>query len=274
MIREEEINIIVEAFIKNSNFDFSNYSLRSLTRRLDKVLISNKISADQLAFKISVDNKFLIKIKNEITVNTTELFRDSDIWLSINDKLIPKLKELDEIKIWHAGCSSGEEVYSMMILLDSHGLLDKTTIIASDLNDLIIETAKKAEYKNNIIADYIDNFNLVFDSISTIKPDINSYFDIDKKTNILKLKKDFRNKVKFINHDLVNNEPNIEENFDVVFCRNVLIYFNMNLQNNIIKNFYSKLNQGGSIVLGAHECILNPFESKFNKENTIYIKKF
>ena len=275
MITQKDVDIIINTFSDNSNYNFHEYSEKSIHRRIEKILINLNISADRLAIKIANDNSFLEKVKNDITVNTTELFRDKEIWSLVNNNIIPELKKQEEITIWHAGCSSGEEVYSMMILLHVHGLLDKTKIIATDLNDRIIEVAKIAEYKNNIIADYHKNFDLVFDEISNlnIKPKINDYFDIDEKTNILKLKSFMRNRVEFINHDLVNDEPNIENNFDVIFCRNVLIYFNMDLQSTIIKNFYNKLNKGGSIILGAHECVLNPMEKKFNKTGTIYKKK-
>lgn len=275
MINQKDINIVINAFSDNSNYNFHEYSEKSIHRRIEKILINTNISADKLATKIAIDKVFLERIKNDITVNTTELFRDKEIWTLINDNVIPSLSKLDEIRIWHAGCSSGEEVYSMMILLHAHGLLDKTKIIATDLNDRIIETAKIAEYKNNIIADYHKNFDAVFDEITSLikKPKIEDYFDFDEKTSILKLKAFMRDRVEFINNDLVNDEPKIEGSFDIVFCRNVLIYFNMDLQSAIIKRFYDKLNKDGSIILGAHECVLNPMEKKFNKTSTIYKKK-
>jgi len=275
MIDQNDIDIIINAFSENSSYNFHEYSEKSIHRRIEKILINLNISPDKLAFKIANDKLFLEKIKNDITVNTTELFRDKEIWGLINDKIIPSIKKLEEIKIWHAGCSSGEEVYSMMIMLHANGLLDKTKIIATDLNNNIIEVAKKAEYKNNIIADYHKNFDLVFDEISNLqnKPKIEDYFDIDEKTSVLKLKTFMRNRVTFINHDLVNDEPKIDEKFDIIFCRNVLIYFNMDLQNVIIKKFYNNLINDGSIILGAHECISNPLERKFDKINTMYKKK-
>ena len=275
MINKKDIDIVIDAFVRNSSYRFHDYSEKSLHRRIEKILVSLNMSVDKLAFKIASDKTFLEKIKNEITVNTTELFRDKEIWHYINNIIIPSIKNKREIVIWHAGCSSGEEVYSMMILLHAHNLLDRTKIIATDLNDIIIEVAKTAEYKNNIIADYRENFNLVFDEIKNIpnKPIIEDYFDFDEKTNILKLKQFMKNRVEFINHDLVSDILEIEKSFDLIFCRNVLIYFNMNLQNVIINNFYNKLNFNGSVVLGAHECILSPLEKKFNKISTIYTKK-
>ena len=275
MINQKDVDLIINAFSENSSYNFTGYSEKSFHRRIEKILVSLNISADKLAFKIANDKAFLQKIKNDITVNTTELFRDKEIWKYVNDIIIPKIKKKKEISIWHAGCSSGEEVYSMMVLLHTYGLLDKTKIIATDLNDKIIELAKTAEYKNNIIADYHKNFDLVFDEIKNLpkKPVIKDYFDFDEKTNILKLKSFMRNRVEFINHDLVNDDPKIDKKFDVIFCRNVLIYFNMDLQTIIIKNFYDKLNDNGNIVLGAHECILSPLEKKFIKTSTIYTKK-
>jgi len=275
MINQKDVDLIINAFSENSNYSFNGYSEKSFHRRIEKILVSLNISADKLAFKIASDKSFLQKIKNDITVNTTELFRDKEIWKYVNDIVIPSIKNNEEISIWHAGCSSGEEVYSMMILLDVYGLLDKTKILATDLNDRIIEVAKTAKYKNNIIADYHKNFDLVFDEIDNLpkKPVIEDYFDFDEKTSVLKLKSFMRNRVEFINHDLVNDEPKIDKKFDIIFCRNVLIYFNMSLQTTIINSFYNKLNNKGSIVLGAHECILSPLEKKFNKTSTIYTKK-
>jgi chemotaxis protein methyltransferase CheR len=274
MITDKDIEIIIEAFNKSSDFDFSQYSEKSLHRRLEKILINHNMSSTELASKITSNNKFLEEIKNEITVNTTELFRDTEIWILINDIIIPHLKKLNKINIWVAGTSSGEEVYSLMILLKYHGLLDKSSIIGTDLNNRIIEVAKKAEYKNNIIADYIKNFDDVFKTIKiTNKPNITDFFNIDKKTRILSAKSFLRNKVNFFTHNLVNNSSDFEGKFDLIMCRNVLIYFNMNLQTKIIKNFHTRMNKNASLVLGAHECIMNPLESKFIKKSTIYTIK-
>jgi chemotaxis protein methyltransferase CheR len=124
-ITEQDFQIFLYAIKNSSNYDFSEYSEKSLKRRLAKVLVDNKTNITQLVGRLKNEPVFLEKIIKEITVNTTELFRDPPIWHVLKYKILPTLASQPQINIWHAGCSTGQEVYSMMILLSELNLLGK-----------------------------------------------------------------------------------------------------------------------------------------------------
>ena len=131
-VTEQEVNFFITETKNISEYDFTGYSLKSFTRRLEKILTDNNMNVEALIKRMDKNSKFLENIVKEITVNTTEPFRTPTLW----QKLIPLMKErlskLETINIWHAGCSSGQEVYSMLILLYEMGLFHKTQILYSD----------------------------------------------------------------------------------------------------------------------------------------------
>ncbi len=274
MIREEDIQKIITVFKDNSSFDFSEYSDKSFKRRIEKILIDEGVSLDRLVKKISKDAKYLNHIKNRITVNTTELFRDSDMWISLYKPLKKYLKHKNAVNIWHAGVSSGEELYSMRIYLEGIGYNGVAHSVGTDISDKIIEVAKKGIYKNNIIANYIDNYNLVKDGLSDVEnfKDITHYLISNTKTNLLEVKSEYKKNNDFQILNLINSDYNFDNKFDVIMCRNVLIYFNLDLQNKIIERFHKLLNSNGLLILGAHESIMPPLSNKFENNNNIYTK--
>jgi len=130
----------------HSDFDFSDYSHTSLQRRLNRILLELEMDMDQLIKRMKNDPWFLERIMKKITVHTTELFRDPPVWKLIKDQLLPSFSQQDTIRIWHPGCSTGQEVYSMMIILDGLGLLEKSEIYGSDLHEDVLETARQGRY--------------------------------------------------------------------------------------------------------------------------------
>jgi len=274
MIKEEDIQKIIDVFNNNSSFDFSEYSDKSFNRRIEKILIDEKYTIDTLVKKISKDSSYLNYIKNKITVNTTELFRDSEMWISLYKPLKKYLNNKNRINIWHAGVSSGEELYSMRIYLDGIGYNGNAHSVGTDISDKILEVAKKGIYKNNIIANYIDNYNLVKNSLSEFEnfKNFSNYILNNSKTNLLEIKPEYKENIDFKILNLINTDYNFDKKFDVIMCRNVLIYFNLDLQNKIIDRFRKLLNNNGLLILGAHESIMPPLSSKFDNINNIYIK--
>ncbi|MFW6224983.1 MAG: CheR family methyltransferase, partial [Bacteroidota bacterium] len=158
-ITEEDIQLFNYVLKNNSEYDFSNYSDRSLKRRITKILMDNKMDMKMLVKKIKGSSEFVENIVQRITVNTSELFRDPDVWQDIKYRILPKYKNRNLINIWHAGCSLGQEVYSMLIILNELGLLDKARVYASDLNNEALEKAKKGQYKYRFNIGYLDNFD-------------------------------------------------------------------------------------------------------------------
>ena len=277
-ITDSELLQVIQTIRSVSAYDFSEYSEKSLKRRFTRILMDSRFSTDELLRQLRTQPKFLEDVVKKVTVNTTEMFRDPPIWFSLRSDILAKLAQKPVIKIWHAGCSTGQEVYSMIILLSEMGLLNKTELYATDLNTDAIDVAKKGVYKYKFNIGYLDNFDKV------IRNDINNplivkdipyqkYFDIDKTGDVLKINKELLSKPIFAKHDLVN-EPNVfNVTFDLIMCRNVIIYFNYNLQNKIFKLFHTNLAEDGFFMLGIHESILGPYSTKFEKRGFYYLKK-
>lgn len=261
---------VLQVLKESSPYDFTEYSSRSINRRIDKIIEDNELSIEQIIYRLKTNKGFVEYLVDAITVNTTELFRDPEMWKNYIKEL-DAIKFKPEINIWHAGCSTGQEVYSNMIVLAELGLLEKTNIYASDISKTAISIAKKGEYTYNFnFEKYYNNFKNIF---PTEEEDIfYNYFSIDKKSDILKVDKKFADKVNFFNHDLVKGKLPIEKKFDIIFCRNVLIYFNNELQDNIVNRFYKRLNANGRLILGAHELLSGFFKTKFIEKRLIYEK--
>jgi len=228
--------------------------------------------------QLKTQPKFAEDVAKRITVNTTEMFRDPPVWFSLRGEVLPKLALKPVIRIWHAGCSSGQEVYSMIILLNEMGLLNRTEIYASDLNTDVIDVAKSGTYKYKFNIGYLDNFDKV------IRNDINNplivrdvpyskYFEIDNVADKLKIHDQFLTKPNYSKLDLVRDGNIFNVTFDLIMCRNVIIYFNYGLQNKIFQLFHSNLNNDGFLMLGLHESILGPFAAKFEKKGYYYLRK-
>lgn len=231
-----------------------------------------------LVSKIRTNSEFLERTVRDITVNTTELFRDPKAWHAIRYMILPKLKDLDTISIWHAGCSTGQEVYSMLILLHETELINKTNVFASDINTQVLEDARKGTYKYRFNIDYLDNFDKVIKENPYNVEDrkevpYSNYFDINKSSDTIKMKQFLVNKPVFKKHDLVKDENVFATKFDLILCRNVLIYFNFDLQNKVFEFFHKNLFEGGFLILGMHESMLGPITAKFDKRGLIYRKR-
>ena len=266
-----DIQTFIDTVKRYSNYDFSEYSVKSFTRRLQKLLTDNRTDIDGLIKKISEDTDFLEQTVKNITVNTTEIFRDPNLWKTINTELLPNLKDEHRINIWHAGASTGQEVYTTLILLKQQGLFEKARIYASDLNSDVLEVAESGKYKYREIDEYISNFNETYGNDDSYN--INDYFKISRSRNLIKVKSVLLNKAQYKKHDLTAITNPFAVKYNLIFCRNVLIYFNHDLQNKIFKLFLDSLFTGGALIVGKHEGIIGDIAGKFEKRETIYIKK-
>jgi chemotaxis protein methyltransferase CheR len=278
VISDQDLQYFVTTLKNSSKYDFSEYSDKSLKRRLQKVLTDFNLDITGLIAAIKNKPEFTEKIVREITVNTTELFRDPQVWHTLRSRILPRFKNNKNINIWHAGCSTGQEVYSMMILLNEMEMLDKAKIFASDLNTDVLEAAKKGEYKYRFNIGYLDNFDKVIKQNPLNYEEFNDvpyekYFDIDKPRDTITMKKQLTEKPIFRKHDLVKDGNLFFAKFDLILCRNVIIYFNYSLQNKVFELFHKNLYNKGILLLGMHETILGPWANKFEKMGQAYIKK-
>jgi chemotaxis protein methyltransferase CheR len=254
-----------------SPYDFCEYSDNSIDRRIQKVMRDYNLNMAELIYRTRNDEEFVEQVVEAITVNTTELFRDPIVWSYLHSNILPKLKSLPKINIWHAGCSTGQEVYSHVIMLHSLGLLEKANIVASDISKKALEIAKKASYKDSFNRQrYLENFANSFPPDK--QPKFDNYFDISDKDDLLILKPEFKDAIKFVKHDLVKEDLPFYNKFDIIFCRNVLIYFNGNLQSKIIQRFHDNLVPSGTMILGTHETINGFFKTKFIRKGPVYTR--
>jgi chemotaxis protein methyltransferase CheR len=277
-LENQEILSFVNRVRSLSNYDFTEYSDKSLKRRLMKILHDYHLTTESLLDKIAEDPEFLERIVKDITVNTTELFRDPSIWQALRYDILPGLAQLPQINIWHAGCSTGQEVFSMLILLNEMDLFEKSGVYATDLNSDVLETASSGVYRYRFNVEYLANFDAVIRENPrnhNVHFDVPyaKYFAIDKVRDQISMRHKLLKKPVYRKMDLVRDPNPFNIKFDLIVCRNVIIYFNYELQNKVFKLFLDNMNQGSVLVLGVHETILGPYAAYFEKKFQAYYKK-
>jgi chemotaxis protein methyltransferase CheR len=279
-LTRKDILKVINEFKRNYSFDFENYAELSFKRRIEYLLVSHNLSGiEELLAKTSTDESYFRKCINDITVNTTELFRDPEIWLNIRLHVFNSFKDKNRINIWHAGCSSGEEVYSTLILLNEMNLLEKVKVLGTDINTEILRKATDGVFSKRLNHSCFDNFNKVIkanpgENGNNTDLLYNKYFEQDEITKSYRVKKFLRDKATFKYHNLVDGS--VSSKFDLIFCRNVIIYFNAELQNKVASMFHESLFSQGMLLIGVHENISYlPVGSKFDSRimKGLYIKK-
>jgi chemotaxis protein methyltransferase CheR len=260
-IGETEAEELIAAIYDASGYDFSNYSMPSLYRRLQRYIDLKKITSLPLFIEQLHNNSVLLnEFIEEITVNVTEMFRDPYFFNIMKKEVLTQLKELPSIKIWHAGCSTGEEPYSMAIILKEAGILDKAIIYATDINQSVLDTAAKGKYPIDLIKLYESNYKE-----AELKGNFNDYYEVHEGNMVMI--EELRNKIIFSTHNLVTDSG--FNQFDLIVCRNVLIYFNKQLQDQILQTFYNSLNNHGFLALGSKETLMfSPIEKTMDTYNS------
>ncbi len=259
-IGASEVDELIMLINDYSGYDFSDYSMQSLHRRFQRYIDLNKISDfKQLLQDLMNDSAMVNNLIEEVTVNVTEIFRDPSFFAAIRTDLVPQLNKLPLIKIWHAGCSTGEEVYSMAILLKEHDLLDKSIIYATDINQTVLDVAKSGKYNLESFNENEINYR---ESEGTKK--ISDYYTVLNGEALMN--DDLKTKIIFSTHNLVSDSA--FNQFDLIVCRNVLIYFNKSLQDNVLQMFYSSLTENGILAIGSKETLMfSPIEGKMQVVN-------
>ncbi|WP_010283598.1 CheR family methyltransferase [Bacillus timonensis] len=242
-----EIELLLQGLYKWCGYDFRSYAYNSIRRRIQHRVEAEKLSSiTGLLEKILHDPACLRRLIADFSINVTEMFRDPLFFLDFREKVIPMLRTYPSIRIWHAGCSTGEEVYSMAILLLEEGLYEKTKIYATDINADVLKVAKSGRYSLENMKKYTKNYlhaggNNAFSDYYTV---------ID---NGVKFHSHLSKNVVFAQHNLVTDQSFNE--FHVILCRNVLIYFNKELQKRVHNLFYESLAMFGILGLGDKETI-------------------
>jgi chemotaxis protein methyltransferase CheR len=253
-ITNDELEEILDFVIKRYGFDFSQYSKSSIKRRVGRIMTNYNLKGIfDLKFKLLNDESFFELFIENITVNVTEMFRDPSFYKALREHVLPQLESYPFIKIWHAGCSTGEEVYSMAILLYEAGLLKRTKQYATDLNPKVLKKAKEGIFDLRTMKEYTMNYNMAggkehFSDYYTAKYD-HAIFKKELKKNMI-----------FSLHNLVSDKSFNE--FNLIICRNVLIYFNQDLQDKVIRLFSESLCHFGFLGLGSKESLLFYHDAK------------
>lgn len=233
-----------------------------------RILELHGLTIEALLKKINDQADFMIKFLDEVTVNTTELFRDPGFWRLLRQEIIPAIQLNNKnFRIMHAGCSSGEEVLSMAILLKEMGIYDNVTLIATDIDTVVLEKAKAAAYPVKNMELNEKNY-IRFEGQAALK----NYYSEENGKAVFN--RDLFKNVSFRKYDLVTGE--VFNKFDLILCRNVMIYFNQALQNEVLKKFHGSLFKYGYLCIGTKESVIwCDYANRFivvNQEEKIYKK--
>lgn len=244
---EIEINLVLEAILKKSDFDYRNYSKSHIKRRLNhRIAVSGMARYSDLIPGIIYDKQLLMHLLTDLSINVTEMFRDPSFFAVLRKEVFPYLNTYPFAKIWHAGCSSGQEVYSMAILLKEEKMYDKCQLYATDFNYNILERAKEAIYPVDYIKKYTSNYQNAGG-----KNSFADYYTADYDSAAIA--PELKENILFSFHNLVTDGEFGE--MHLILCRNVLIYFDRELQNRVLKLFHDSLVPGGYLCLGSKESI-------------------
>jgi chemotaxis protein methyltransferase CheR len=255
-INDEEVELLVNELLERHGYDFSGYARASLKRRINRLMGLDKLkSFQQLRFLLHPGDSYLQRFIEEITVNVTEMFRDPGFYQSLRNDVLPQLATRPFIRIWHAGCSTGEEVYSMAILLHEANLLQRSLLYATDLNPSVLEKVKQGIFPLNSLKQYSENYRL-----SGGKEDFSKYYSA--KYDWAKFDEAIGKRIVVATHNLVIDRSFNE--FQLILCRNVLIYFEKDLQDKVIGLFDDSLERLGFLALGAKESLkFSPFTRNY-----------
>lgn len=242
-----EIHLLLEGIYRYYGFDFRNYVPSSIRRRIWYRIRAERLkSVSGLQEKVLHDPRVMERLLSDFSIQITEMFRNPSFFKSFRKKVVPLLKELPFIRIWHAGCSTGEEVYSMAILLHEEGLYHKTKIYATDMNEGLLKKAKDGIYPLDKMRRYTDNYQMA----GGVK-EFADYFNVCNDKGVFH--PFLAENVVFAQHNLAIDYSFNE--FHVIICRNVMIYFDKVLQNRVHGLFYDSLCTSGILGLGDKEEI-------------------
>ena len=264
-----QVRSLLDAVYKRYGLDFRNYARPSIKRRIETVMrAENLASIPQLERRLLVDPACMERFVGGATVNVTSMFRDPDFYRALRFEVIPHLRERPFLKIWHAGCSTGEEVISLAIVLREEGLVERCRIYATDINTEVLDKAKQGVFSVSTVKEYSRNYiaaggQQAFSDYYRAKYDY-VLFDRTLISNIV-----------FSHHNLASDGAFSQ--FDVILCRNVVIYFNQQLADRVHQLLYDSLLPAGYLCLGSSEIIrFTPYEScyhAFHPEHRIYQKR-
>lgn len=240
-----EIQLLLEGIYQYYGFDFRNYAFPYIRRRVKhRIQAENLVNVSSLQEKVLHDPLTMKKLLGDISISVTEMFRDPSFFLSLRNNVLPLFSSQSRIRIWQAGCSTGEESYSLAILLREEGLLNKTRIYATDINDQSLEKAQKGVFPISTMQYYTRNY-----LSAGGRKDFSEYYTVEGERVLFS--PSLTKNILFAQHNLVTDTSFNE--FDLILCRNVMIYFNKALQKRVHELLYASLSKSGILGLGSKE---------------------
>jgi chemotaxis protein methyltransferase CheR len=229
-----EVQLLLEAIYQHYGFDFRGYALGSLKRRLWRRAYGEKLETlSALQDKVLHDPAVMERLLLDLSINVTAMFRDPSFFRAFRERVVPTLRTYPFLRIWNAGCSTGEETYSLAIMLKEEGLYDRTRIYATDINDRVLEQARAGAFPLEKMREYTENYL--------------------RAGGTEEFTDELCEQVVFAQHNLVSDAPFNE--FNVIVCRNVMIYFGKTLQDRVHELFYESLEKLGVLAMGHKESI-------------------
>lgn len=247
IIKDNEVEILIKDVYELYGYDFSQYSRASFKRRVNRICLIDKFTSfAELRYTVLNDTDYLKRFVEEITVNVTEMFRDPYFFKELRENILPQLGTYPLIRIWVAGCSTGEEAYSVAILLKEANLYHKSLIYGTDINPSVLEKARTGVFPLQQMKLYSENYML-----SGGKEDFSKYYIANYDS--VRFDKSLQEKLILSTHNLVSDTS--FNSFQLIICRNVLIYFDKPLQERVFRLFDDSLENLGYLALGAKETL-------------------
>jgi chemotaxis protein methyltransferase CheR len=246
-LEQIEIQLLLEGIFRHYGYDFRGYAPGSLKRRLWHRAIGEKVdSISALQDRVLHDSEAMERLLLDLSINVTSMFRDPTFYVAFRDKIVPLMRTYPYVRIWNVGCSTGEETYSLAILLKEEGVYEKTRIYATDINDNVLERARLGAFPLEKMRDYTENYIRAGG-----KEEFSSYYTASGA--MAHFDHSLSDHVVFAQHNLVTDAAfNV---FNVIVCRNVMIYFGKGLQDRVHELFYESLETFGVLALGHKESI-------------------
>ena len=267
-ISQEQMDKLVDSIKEPHGFDYSNYSIASFRRRIQTVLSSEGLNnVDQLIESVTTDSNAFQRFVHGISVNVSAMFRDPSFYKLFRAEVVPLLATYPFIRVWIAGCASGEEVYSIAIVLQEEGLYDRCRIYSTDLDTISIDKGKSGIFPVSLMKDYSRNYIQAGGCHS-----LSRYYTAFQDHVIFNRR--LKDNIVFAQHNLVCD--NSFNEFHLILCRNVLIYFNETLRDRVLELFHESLVPFGVLGLGSKESLqftrFNTFYKQIDRQERIYKK--
>jgi chemotaxis protein methyltransferase CheR len=263
---ELELALLLDGIFRHYGYDFRDYARASLRRRvLVRVQKEGLGSVSELQGRVLRDPDCMGRLLGDLSIHVTEMFRDPSFFRAVRDQVVPILRTYPFIRIWDAGCSTGEEAYSIAIILEEEGLYDRSQIYATDMNKRVLETARSGIFAISTMRENTQNY-----LASGGKGSFSDYYTARYENAVLR--PELRRHIVFAQHNLVTDAG--FNTFNLIICRNVLIYFNRDLQERVFALFHSSLERFGILGIGKKESLrFDPLADRFeliNEEERIY----